>query len=91
MQPQPADRMVSFLNSMHGSNKALVRVWRTDPAYNIDGQDLPNPPPSLAMILARGATAAGAQGRTSTVAQIPFADGSAVISGSKTIQVDIKE
>jgi hypothetical protein len=90
-QPQPADRMVSFLNSMYGSNKALVRVWRTDTAYNIDGQDLPDPPPSLAMILARGSAAPGAQGRTSTVAQIPFADGSAVISGSKTIQVDIKE
>jgi hypothetical protein len=90
-QPQPADRMVSFLNSMHGSNKALVRVWRSDQAYNIDGQDLPDPPPSLALILARGTTAAGAQGRTSTVAQIPFADGSSVISGSKTIQVDIKE
>ena len=91
-QPQPADRMVSFLNSMHGSNKALIRVWRSDQSYSIDGQDLPDPPPSLAMILSRGATTApGAQVRTSTVAQIPFADGSAVIAGSKTIQVDIKE
>jgi hypothetical protein len=90
-QPQPADRMVSFLNSMHGSNKALIRVWRSDQAFNIDGQDLPDPPPSLAMILARGTTAAGAQGRTSTVAQIPFADGNSVIAGSKTIQVEIKE
>jgi hypothetical protein len=91
-QPQPADRMVSFLNSMYGSNKAIVRVWRTDAAYNIDGRDLPDPPPSLAMILARGATTAGGQqGRTSTIAQIEFADNSAVISGSKTIQVDVKE
>jgi hypothetical protein len=90
-QPQPADRMVSFLNSMHGSNKAMVRVWRSDPAYNIDGQDLPDPPPSLAMILARGASAAGTQGRTSTVARLGFADGTSVVSGSKTIQVDIIE
>jgi hypothetical protein len=90
-QPQPADRMVSFLNSMYGSNRALIRVWRSDTAYNIDGRDLPDPPPSLAMILARGDTAAAAQGRTSTIAQIEFADGSSVISGSKTIQVDIKE
>jgi hypothetical protein len=90
-QPQPADRMVHFLNSLHGSNKALIRVWRSDTAYNIDGQDLPDPPPSLAMILARGTTAAGALGRTSTLAQIEFADGSSVISGSKTIQVDVKE
>jgi hypothetical protein len=91
IQPQPADRMVHFLNSLHGSNKALIRVWRSDPAYNIDGHDLPDPPASLALILARGATAASSVGRTSTLAQIDFADGSSVISGSKTVQVDIRE
>jgi hypothetical protein len=91
IQPQPADRMVHFLNSLHGSNKALIRVWRSDPAYSIDGHDLPDPPASLALILARGAAAPSSVGRTSTLAQIEFADGSSVISGSKTIQVDVKE
>jgi hypothetical protein len=66
-------------------------VWRADPAYNIDGQDLPDPPASLALILARGVSAAGSTGRTSTLARIEFGDGASVISGSKTIQVDIKE
>jgi len=90
-QPQSADRMVQFLNSLHGSNKALIRVWRSDPAYNIDGQDLPDPPASLALILARSTAAPGATGRTSTLTRLAFADGSAVISGSKTIQVEVKE
>jgi hypothetical protein len=90
-QPQPADRMVNFLNSLHGGNKALIRVWRSDAAYSIDGQSLPDPPPSLAMILARGPAAPGSSGRTSTVTEIPFSEGNTVVTGSKTIQVDVKE
>lgn len=90
-QPQTAERMISFLNSLYGSNKGIVRVWRADAAYHVDGQDLPLPPPSVAMILARGVTAAGSQGRTSTISEIEFSPGDAVITGSKTIQVNVRE
>ena len=50
-QPRPAAELVSFLNSLRPNTKGYVRVWRNDTAYQIDGRDLPDPPPSLAMIL----------------------------------------
>ena len=57
----------------------------------IDGRDLPDPPPSVGMILAHGPIGTASQGRTSTLAEIEFAAGDEVITGAKTIQVDIKE
>ncbi|HYP14760.1 MAG TPA: hypothetical protein VEQ63_12605, partial [Bryobacteraceae bacterium] len=90
-QPQPAERMVSFLNTLKGSNRGLLRAWRSDAAYNIEGRDFHDPPPSLSMILARGSAAASAQGRTSTLTTIEFTTGETVITGSKSVQVDVKE
>jgi hypothetical protein len=83
--------MVNFLNSLKGGNKALLRVWRSDPAYHFGGYDLPDLPPSVAMILAKTSNSAAAQGRTSTVAALEFGPGDAVVTGSKTIQVEVRE
>ncbi|MEJ7608031.1 MAG: hypothetical protein WKF37_17635 [Bryobacteraceae bacterium] len=90
-QAQKGDRLVETLNQMRPSNRAYLRVWRSDPAYTIDGRSLPDPPPSVGMILARGPIATASQGRTSTLAEIEFVSGDSVISGAKTLQVDIKE
>jgi hypothetical protein len=90
-EPRPSAQIVSFLNGLRGNKKGYLRVWRADPAYQIDGQDLPDPPPSVSMILARAQTAPGTVARPSTVAEMEFSAGDVVISGSKTIQVEVKE
>jgi hypothetical protein len=92
VQPRPADQVVSLLNSLRGTTKVYVRLWRSDPTYTLDGQDLPDPPPSVAMILARLPAAQPAFPRTATVHEFAFDAGEdAVISGSKTIQVEVRE
>ena len=90
-EPRPAAQVISLLNSMRGNTKAYVRVWRADPGYNVEGEDLPDPPPSVGMVFARLQTAQGGFARTSTVAEFPFRAGDAVIAGSKTVQVEVKE
>jgi hypothetical protein len=68
-------------------------VWRTDPAYQLEGVDLPDPPASVALIL--GASQFGQAGitqtRNSKVADMEVDAGDAVVTGSKTIQVEVKE
>ena len=53
VQPKSPYQVVSFLNSLRSSNKAYVRVWRTDAAFQVQGSDLPDPPPSVALLLAK--------------------------------------
>jgi hypothetical protein len=91
MQPRPAPQVISLLNSLRGSTKGFIRIWRGDAAYTLDGRDLPQPPPSVGMILARIPGAAASQGRTTTLAEMSFDAGDAVITGAKTIQVEVKE
>ena len=90
-QPRPSSQVIPLLNSLRGSTRGYVRLWRQDPTYTLEGQDLPAPPPSIGMILARLPVTAAAPGRTATVAEIPFDAADAVISGSKTIQVEVRE
>jgi hypothetical protein len=90
-QPRPSSQIISFLNGLRGNAKAYVRVWRADAAYQIQGEDLPGPPPSVGMVLSRTHSPAPAQPRTSKIAEFEISAGDLVINGSKTVQVDIKE
>jgi SpoIVB peptidase S55 len=91
--PKSPDQLVSVVNSLRANTSAYVRVWRADPAYQLEGGDFPDPPPSVAMILAGSPPVLGgvAQVRNSKVAELEISGGDTVISGSKTIQVEIKE
>jgi hypothetical protein len=91
--PKSPAQLVEFLNGLRANNKAYVRVWRADPAYTVDGQDLPDPPPSVAMVLAKTQASFGSNllWRGSKAAELEISAGDAVVSGSKTIQVDVKE
>ncbi|MBI1899219.1 MAG: hypothetical protein HYS04_22190 [Acidobacteria bacterium] len=88
-QPRPAAQLVSFLNGLRGNRHAYVRVWRANPAFQIDADDLPDPPGSIGAILTRqqGGTVIP---RSSKVTQIELPVGDYVVTGSKTVQVDIK-
>jgi hypothetical protein len=84
---------VTLLNSLRANTRAYVRVWRAEPGFQVQGEDLPDPPPSVAMFLGRRATAASGAGmtRNSKVAEIEIGVVNAVVSGTKTLQVEVKE
>ena len=91
--PRSAGQLIATVNNLHPNTKAYVRVWRTDPAFQLEGADLPDPPASVALILAGSqASLAGiTQTRNSKVAEMQVDAGDMVVTGSKTIQVEIKE
>ena len=66
-----------------------MRIWRQEAGFQVQGEDLPSAPPSLALILSRGAGAPS--GRGSKLAEFEFSASDAVVSGAKTIQVDVKD
>ena len=88
-EPRSPGQVISNANRMRSNSKAYVRVWRADPAFQVDGQDLPDPPPSIALIMT--STQAIAQTRNSKVGEIVIDAGDNVVAGSKTVQVEVKE
>ena len=91
--PKSPTQVVSFLNSLRPNTNAYVRVWHNDPSYQVLGADLPDPPPSVALILAKAQAAQqnAVLARGSKIDELEIDTGDAVISGTKTIQVDVKE
>jgi hypothetical protein len=90
--PKSPTQLVSFLNNLRPNTNAYVRVWRTDPAFQVQGQDLPDPPPSVGLILAKTQAAQGVwQPRGSKIGELQIETGDVVVSGSKTAQVEVKE
>jgi hypothetical protein len=91
--PRTAGQLIGTVNDLHPNSKAYVRVWRAEPAFQLEGADLPDPPASVALILGASQSSSGgiAQTRNSKIADIEVDAGDAVVSGSKTIQVEVKE
>lgn len=88
--PRSVERLVANVNKLRANTKAYVRVWRPEPNFQIGGEDFPDPPPSLALILGASQTAA-IQARNSKIEEMEISAGDAVISGGKTVQVEVKE
>ena len=90
--PKSPTQLISFLNNLRPNTNAYVRVWRTDPAFEVQGQDLPDPPPSVGLILARAQAAQGAWiPHGSKIDELQIETGDVVVTGSKTVQVEVKE
>ena len=91
--PKSPAQVIALLQGLRSNNAAYLRVWRTDTSFQIQGADLPDPPPSVALLLAKSpSTSQGIWlGRGSTVEQIRIDSGNAVVTGSKTVQVEVKE
>lgn len=85
--PKSAERMILTVNQLRPNTKAYVRVWRAEPAFQIEGEDLPDPPASVSMILSGGQT----PNRNAKAAEIEIGAGDMVITGSRTVQVEVKE
>jgi hypothetical protein len=92
-EPRDAGQVVAMLNSLHPNTKAYVRVWSASPAFQLEGADLPDPPASVALILGRSQGSYGGitQTRNSKIAEIEIDAGDMSVTGSKTVQVEIKE
>lgn len=91
-QPRSLEQLISFLNGLRENTKAYVRVWRSEPSFQVQGEELPNPPASVAMILGKAqASLGGAAARNAKLAEIPIDAAGYAVTGSKTIQVEIKE
>jgi hypothetical protein len=90
--PKSPTQVISFLNDLRPNTNAYVRVWRTDPAYQVQGEDLPDPPPSLGLILAKAQAAQGTWfARGSKIDELLIDTANVVVSGSKTVSVEVKE
>lgn len=91
--PRSPGQLISTVNNLHPNTKAYIRVWRTDPAFQLEGADMPDPPASVALILAgsQSSLAGVTQVRNSKIAEMEIDGGDMVISGVKTIQVEVKE
>lgn len=90
--PRSASQLVSMMNAMRPSTSAYLRIWRAEPSYDVQGNTLPDPPPSAAMVLARSNSSLNpaAVVPNSKVAEFDVPAGM-VVAGSKTIQVEVKE
>ncbi|HEY1497825.1 MAG TPA: SpoIVB peptidase S55 domain-containing protein [Candidatus Solibacter sp.] len=91
--PRSPVQLVSTVNSLHGNNKAYVRVWRADPAFQLEGSDLPDPPASVALILGSSQSSSPGitQTRNSKIGEMEIDAGDMVVTGTKTVQVEVKE
>jgi len=91
--PHSPGQLITTVNNLHPNDKAYVRVWRPDTAFQLEGVDMPALPPSAALVLEGSQpTLAGiSQTRNSRLAEMEIDGGGMVISGVKTIQVEVKE
>ena len=86
-------QLVATVNNLHPNTKAYIRVWRADPAFQLEGADLPDPPASVSLILAgsQSSSAGITQTRNSKIAEMEIEVGDMAVTGSKTVQVEVKE
>jgi hypothetical protein len=86
-------QLVSTVNNLHPNTKAYIRVWRADPAFQLEGADLPDPPASVSLILtgSQSSSAGITQTRNSKIAEMEIDVGDMAVTGSKTVQVEVKE
>jgi hypothetical protein len=94
------ERLIEMINSYRASDALYVRVWRQEPSFNVAGQlpggELPDPPPSVMLILADPSASANSNAaltmtRGAEAARIVIPVGNYVVTGAKTIQVDVKD
>ncbi len=87
--PHSPEQSISTVRRLRPSDKAYVRVWRAEPAYEVAGEELPDPPPSLALVL--GSTQNVSQNRNSKITELVIDGGGMMVTGSRTVQVEVKE
>jgi hypothetical protein len=85
--PRSAEQLSEFLLGLHPNDRAYVRVWRAQPTLQVQGENLPAPPPSMAAVLTRTASLQP----NSLVTELRMAPADALFAGSRTVLVEVKE
>ena len=94
------EQLIRVIDAFRGSEAAYVRVWRQEPSFTIGGPlpggDLSDPPPSVMLVLADPSASANSNAaltltRGSELAEFKLPVNGFVVSGSKTVQVEVKE
>ena len=93
IQPKSTAQLIALVNALRPNTRAYVRVWRPEAAFQLAGEELADPPPSVAMLLTNAQRSSGGitQVLNSKIAEMEIGAGEVVISGAKTILVDVKE
>jgi hypothetical protein len=79
---------VEVLNGIRTNNKEWVRLWRAAQSWTVQGESLAAPPASMTLLLNRSTLP---QTTGAKVAEIELPGGNFVFTGSKTIQVEVKD
>ena len=91
--PKSPAQVVDFLNSLRPNTGAYLRIWRNDASFQAQGVEMPDPPASVALILGKSPNTQGGSWfpHGSKIAEQRIDTGDFVVSGSKTVQVEVKE
>jgi len=89
--PQTANDVTAILEELRANDRAYVRVWRAEATYSTQGRDLPSPPPSVAGLLARSQGGTGFPSYTANTDELVVELDGRMISGNKTVTVEVKE
>ena len=82
------EQLIDVANRLRANDKAYLRVWRAEPVYSAAGEDFPDAPPSAALILSGGTPS---MNRNAKIAEFEIDGSGMAVSGSKTVQVEVKE
>lgn len=87
--PHSPEQLLSTVNRLKPGDQAYVRVWRAEPAFEVQGEELTDPPPSLALVL--GNMQSLQQNRNSKIGEMTIPTGGLMVTGAKTVQLEVKE
>ena len=94
------EELIQAINRFRNSESCYVRVWRQEPSFTVSNSlgsgELTDPPPSIALVLSDPSDSATSNAaltltRGSQVAELSFSVPGYVITGAKTLQVEVKE
>ena len=95
-----AVELIRLINTFRDNDAVYVRLWRPQPSFTISSSansaEITDPPPSAALILSDPSDSATTNAaltltRGSEVAELSSAFPGYVVSGAKTLQVNVKE
>ncbi|MCS7315725.1 MAG: hypothetical protein NZ554_09640 [Bryobacteraceae bacterium] len=91
--PKSPGQLIQWVNSLRPNTRAYVRIARAEPSFDVLGNTLSSAPPSLALVLGRSQAALGSGPgvQSSKLAELVVDAGPWVVTGSKNIQVEVKE
>jgi len=88
-----AEQVLDRLNGQRPNSNVYLRVVRAGESYQVEGREMPSPPPSVAMILGRSQP--GSENtitqRGTQVAEVEIPVGENMVTGSKTIQIEVRQ